>query len=279
MSNLPMKNKNKSLLLDSGAFSAWNKSIEIDIDIYIDFILQYNEYFDYVVNLDVIPGKPGIPPTKDQIEFSARKGYDNYYYMIGRGIPKEKLIHVFHQGEDFEWLNKMIAEMDYIGISPSNDKTTNQKIEWLDVVMDYIIDDRGFPRVKFHGFGVSSISILIRYPWYSVDSTSWVMTGRFGSIFVPKNKCGKYDYMSTPYKIDVSEKANSRNFEDCHLSNFLIREREKILEYIYEKGFTEEQLAKDYMKRDELNIIYFIDLEKNLPSWPWPLWNRKKNIH
>jgi hypothetical protein len=29
-------------------------------------------------------------------------------------------------------------------------------------------------------------------------------------------------------------------------------------------------LSNDYKQRDELNIIYFLDLEKSLPEWPWP---------
>ena len=29
-------------------------------------------------------------------------------------------------------------------------------------------------------------------------------------------------------------------------------------------------LCNDYRQRDELNIIYFLDLEDNMPKWPWP---------
>jgi hypothetical protein len=42
-----------------------------------------------------------------------------------------------------------------------------------------------------------------------------------------------------------------------------------ILDYFKEKGYTPEELSSDYKKRDEINIIYFIDLQNNLPKWPW----------
>jgi len=37
------------------------------------------------------------------------------------------------------------------------------------------------------------------------------------------------------------------------------------VEVIIEPG-----LSNDYKIRDELNIIYFLDLEKALPEFPWP---------
>ena len=29
-------------------------------------------------------------------------------------------------------------------------------------------------------------------------------------------------------------------------------------------------ISNTYQLRDEINIIYFLDLEKNMPSWPRP---------
>jgi len=49
--------------------------------------------------------------------------------------------------------------------------------------------------------------------------------------------------------------------------------QDKIVEVIIEKG-----LCNDYMQRDELNIIYFLDLEKSFPKWPWPYKKKQKGL-
>ena len=258
-----------NLILDSGAFSAWTKKTEINLDNYCNWCLENIDYIDYVVNLDVIPGSFGeknLPQS--EIDRSAKKGWGNYEYMLSKGIPKEKLIHIFHQGEDYKWLEKMVAAMDYIGLSPANDRTTNQKIDWLDSCMKYVTDDKGHPIVKFHGFAVTSLKLMMRYPWYSVDSTSWVMTSRMGSVYVPIFRNGEYVYDENSWKVCVSEKSPNVKDAGKHITTFAPQARNVICNYFKLKGFTLEELASDYMKRDELNIIYFNDLEKTFPEWP-----------
>lgn len=306
-----MKESKISLILDSGAYSAWVKKVDINIEEYIQFCLDNLSYLDYIVNLDVIPGEWGQKsPSQEERERSASLGYKNYYYMIDRGIPKDKLIHVFHQGEEWAWLIRMVKEIPYIGLSPANDRTTDEKRVWLDQCMDFVTDKTGMPLVKFHGFGVTSFDLMLRYPWFSVDSTSWVLTGRFGSVFVPLRRKNKSVYNEQPWKVCVSNRSPSNKEEGKHITTFVEMEQEVIFSYFEEKGFKlgrseirqesskyslkenekwsgkeengkraveviiELGLCNDYKQRDELNIIYFTDLEKNLPQWPWA-WKRK----
>lgn len=263
--------KNKiSLILDSGAFSAWTRRVAIDIDEYIKFSLENIEHIDYVVNLDVIPGFPGDKNiTEDKKEASAAAGYENYYYMLKKGIPKEKLIHVFHMGEDMKWLRKMVDEIPYIGLSPANDRRTPEKIIWLDKCMPIVCDNKGTPKVKFHGFAVTALPIMLRYPWYSVDSTTWVIHARNGAIIMPRFKDDKWVYDEKAWLISVSEKSPDLKEAGKHYTT-LSPERKKIIDsYIKEKGYSIDELASDYKKRDEINILYYLDLEKALPKWPW----------
>lgn len=306
--NYVMKEKKIELLMDSGAFSAWNKGIRIDFDEYINFCLENESYCDFIVNLDVIPGSPFKKSTKEDVENSVKEGWNNYKKMLEAGIPKEKLIHVFHQGEDFKWLQKMVKQIPYIGVSPANDKTTQQKIVWLDQCMPYVTDDKGMPIVKFHGFGVTSLPIMLRYPWYSVDSTSWVVTGRMGSIYIPRYRSGEWIYDEQSWKIAVSNRSPSQKEAGQHISTLTPKQREILLHYIHDKGYqlghsdfrkveqshvlaenerwaekkptdktayreieiiTEPGISNKYQLRDEMNIIYFLDLEKSMPAWPW----------
>ena len=97
-----------------------------------------------------------------------------------------KVIHVFHQYEDFKWLDKLVKYQEYIGISPANDITVKARIKWLDKVFHKIKATR-----KTHGFGATAKRILYRYPWFSCDSTSWKAPSIYGrSITIDFNKIG-----------------------------------------------------------------------------------------
>jgi hypothetical protein len=47
-----------------------------------------------------------------------------------------------------------------------------------DEVWHYILSNN--PKLKVHGFGLTNIELMERYPWYSVDSSSFKGCKRFG---------------------------------------------------------------------------------------------------
>jgi hypothetical protein len=267
-----MKNNKVDLFLDSGAFSAWSQGTSIDIDKYIAFIQKYKSKLTVYANLDVIGDPVGT--------------WKNQKYMESKGL---KPLPVFHTAfEDEKWLKKYIDKgYDYIALGGMaggdiQSSTIAAKLDYL--FPKYLCDAKGIPNIKVHGFGITSIPLLIRYPWYSVDSTSWVLTGRFGGIFIPKKKNGKYDYSVIPHKIDVSTRSSKVKEAGQHITTLSSAERKELLSYLSERGYVlgksefdangkeviiEEGICNMYMQRDEVNIMYFLDLEKNLPVWPW----------
>lgn len=171
----------KNLILDSGAFSVWSKGDEIDIDAYVMFCKDMIKLFPqtncYCVNLDVIPGKFGERPTQEQVENSASDGWKNMEYLESQGL---KVIPVFHQHEDLKWLYKIIEHTDYIGVSPANDCSMDEKLNWQNEVYSILVKQPKL--VKTHGFAVTSTKQLFRYPLFSADSSSWTSPSRFGTI-------------------------------------------------------------------------------------------------
>jgi hypothetical protein len=263
-----------NLILDSGAFSAWTKKKQIDLDAYADFALEYLDCFNYIVNLDVIPGEwKQKNMTPEMIEEASIEGWRNYKRLLRKGIPREKLIHVFHQKEDFKWLHKMMDEMDYIGLSPANDHTTDSKLYWLDDCMRHVTNRDGWPIIRFHGFGITSIRAIIRYPWYSVDSASWVLFSRYGTLLVPKDD--DQFYSKPPFTIFVGQGSPERRQAGKHFEQFTPNYQKYILKYIESKGFTFEQVSEDHRQRDLLNLCFYLDLQSLRPEWPWPF--RKLN--
>jgi len=149
------------IIIDSGAFSVWNKGGSIDINEYLKFCLKQPQEWTFI-NLDVIP-KTGS--SADDIEECCKKGFENFLFLKQH---LKNVMPVYHYGDDIKWLHEYIKHADYIGISPANDTHESIKREFLTEVFNITKD-----RIKTHGLGYSSFKGLSMFPFYSVDSISW----------------------------------------------------------------------------------------------------------
>ncbi len=297
-----MKSRKVDLFLDSGAFSAWTQGVEINIHEYIEFIKQYQDIINVYANLDVIATGNKLIDKKKAAETTLQ----NQRIMEKAGLAP---LPVFHVGEPFEYLEYYLKHYDYVCLGGMVGRPKNTLTSWLNECFGtYICDKDGFPKVKVHGFGLTSFSLMLRYPWYSVDSTSWIVTARTGAIFVPRYRDGRWIYDENAWKITVSSRSPKTKDAGQHINTLSSKERQIVLKYIHEKGYKlgksefikapqthkpaenerwaekkpkdknakrlleviqEEGVSNKYQLRDELNIIYFQDLEKTLPPWPW----------
>lgn len=258
-----------SVVLDSGAFSAWTKRLQIDLDEYAAFARRNSEFIDTVVNLDCIPGEFGRVPDSAEVEASAQKGWENLLHLENEwGI---RAMPVFHMGERLKWLDRMIDHgCDYVGISPANDRTTNQKRAWLDDVYDHICDADGWPIIKTHGFGVTSVPILFRYPWYSADSTSWALFGAYGMILVPQQVNGQFCYTISPHSVVVSKESSLKDVEGArHFDTFSPTVKRHIEGYLESCGVTASEIRENYKARDRVNIRFFLDVSDKMVPKPF----------
>lgn len=138
------------IFMDSGAYSAWTKNVQIDIDKYIEFI-KNNHIGKYIV-LDVV----GDPVQT----------YKNLKYMESKGLQP---IPVFHFGSDFKYLQQLVDEnYYYICLGGTAYTNTLNKINFFDQCF------KNFPNTYFHGLGMSQIRLMSMYPWFSLDSTTWL---------------------------------------------------------------------------------------------------------
>ncbi len=299
-----MNIKNKvNLFLDSGAFSAWTQGVDIDIQEYIAFIKKHEDIIEVYANLDVISKGASSADKK----LAAEQTLENQKNMEKAGLSP---LPVFHVGEPFQYLEHYIQKYDYVALGGMVGRPKKTLIPWLDTCFgDFICDKHGLPKVKPHGFGLTSLPLMLKFPWWSVDSTSWVATGRMGSIYVPRFRDGEWIYDENSWKISVSSRSPDTKEAGKHISTLSPRQKEIILDYIHAKGYVmgksrfekmpqshelqdnerwaekkpkdktairlleiieEPGISNKYQLRDEMNIIYFQDLERSLPEWPWP---------
>lgn len=295
------------LMLDSGAFSAHNKGKEINLDEYIAYIKEYQEYLTCYVNLDIIG--------------DAEATMRNQRAMEAAGLSP---MPVFHIGEEFSYLKALMDEYDYIGIGGiANLSGTGESFKFLNQVFGIVCDKNGYPTRKLHAFGITNTESIFGYPWYSVDSTSWLYSSRMGLLYIPRRlqngewdlleTTGKYfkpsitllsPFLSEPGKhILNSPPAVKRLYDEwleCHgwvtgksefhkeSPDYVLKKGERWVAArgasILEKGagaktfvetILEVGLSNDYTSRDIANATYFKELQEHIPEYPWK-WNRPK---
>ena len=303
--NFPLK---LDMMLDSGAFSAYTKQEEIDLDAYIAYIKKYESYLTCYINLDVI----------GDAEATAR----NQRIMEEAGLHP---IPVFHIGEEFSYLKKLMDKYEYIGIGGiANLSGTGESFKFLNKVFDLICDKEGFPRNKLHAFGITNTEAMMGYPWYSVDSTSWLYSSRMGLMYIPRRlPTGEWDLLETTgkyFKPSITDLSPVKGQKDKHIfscppavqklywewlechgwkhgkSEF---HKEDVLTYKLKTGerwvsargaktidskakakeivetILEVGVSNDYTSRDIANATYFRELAERMPEYPWK-WKRPK---
>jgi len=160
-----IKNRKVELFLDSGAYSAWSQKREIDIYEYINFIKEHEDVITVYANLDVIG--------------SAEKTWENQMIMEKAGLSP---LPVFHHGENIKWLiNLLDNDYKYISLGGMVPISTTNLFYWLDdLFINYLTGKDGMPLVKIHGFGLTSLRLMLRYPWYCMTEEDHTVLTKFG---------------------------------------------------------------------------------------------------
>jgi hypothetical protein len=94
-------------------------------------------------------------------------------------------MEVFHQFEPWSFFDQLLDRRqpgDLIGISPRKDVAPARRKAFCDAVFAHLLSRYGQDELPpCHGLGVSGKTMIWRYPWWSVDSTGWVMPSKFGA--------------------------------------------------------------------------------------------------
>ncbi len=232
-----IKRDNIKVFLDSGAFSAFTKGVDVDIKKYCDYIKSNKDIVDFCSVLDGI-GDPD-------------KTFENQYIMEQEGTFP---LPCFHYGEDMRYLDYYVERYDYITLGGMVPISTPQLKFWLDRLWEkHLTDSDGKPLVKVHGFGLTSLPLMMRYPWYSVDSSTWVQWSANGMILVPGVG-----------QINISAKSSSLKIAGQHIDNLPTMQREALEKHISAFGFEPDRLRHEYVARWIYN------------AWAFPYFAREK---
>jgi len=238
--------------LDSGAYSAWSRGTAIDIDEYVAFIKANIEHIEVYACLDSIPGQPGRAATEKERREGAELTWSNYLYMKAEGLDP---LPVYHYGEDFKYLERMLGYgCDYIGIGGLVSVPGAMRRHWLDRLFKRITNEHGEPIIKTHGFGMTSVPLIFRYPWYSVDSTSWIQATANGKVFLPAMVDGEFVFDRVPAGIAVSNLQSNTGKGANVLSPAM---RGVLDRWLAICGKTYAEVCEHYFHRAVVNVTFF----------------------
>jgi hypothetical protein len=249
------------LMIDSGAFSAFMKGEKVNLADDIAFLKANSQWIRTYVSLDVIPGSPEHPPTDRERELAAIRSHANQQEMKAHGLTP---LPVFHQGEAIYWLERMLRDGErYICISPREQSRRTEQRRWMDKAFA-VLKGTG---VKTHGLGVTRPDFMQRYPWTSVDSSTWSKSAGYGRILVPKgNGWGGFDYGTDPFVQKIGDLSPNNDF--AHMGPTV---RNHLVAFAKQAGVEGRdvsvlaRLGCDSESRRRLWLHYFLEFQKVHP--------------
>lgn len=240
--------KRCEIMLDSGAFTAWSKGEEVQlehlIEIYSDFIDRYENGLSavWLINLDKIPAEKGRTATPEELVEAMRISDDNFHCLKERF--GKRVLPVFHQNEPESQLLALARSCDYICVSPRNDLPEASRVEWASEA------HRLIPGIKTHGLAATGTRMMADVPWGSVDSATWVAIGAYGGIVLESDRSMRI--------LQISEKSGSVKEFDGHFDNLAPLVKDHVSARFTQYGFTVDELRKDHTARMLFNRIAII---------------------
>lgn len=151
------KKGNFDILFDSGAFSLWRRGISIDIQEYCKYLTTHS--IEKYIVLDKIG--------------SHAETMVNQKIMEDYGMNP---IPVYHLNSPIENLYEICEKYSYVCLGGTVGSNVSVRLKFFTEVFQH------FPNHKFHGLGLTDMRIVSKFPFYSVDSTTWLCAAKTGNI-------------------------------------------------------------------------------------------------
>ncbi len=229
------------IFLDSGAFSAYFADIKIDINEYCDYIHRNQDFIEVASVLDGI-GDP-------------LKTWENQQEMERQGVSP---LPCFHYGEDPQYLEWYVERYEFITLGGMVPIETGQLEIWLDEIWGkYLTNEDGSAKINVHGFGMTSVPLMYKYPWYSVDSTAWRAFARFGNVVMERGRESLGILEISNQKMGLKERGK-------HFYNLPSMQQKTIRAFAEKQGIDMERMSEKLDSRYMFNMATYLDVEANL---------------
>lgn len=146
------------IMIDSGAFTFWNSGQSMTPEQWLREFARFFPYGDEIIGLDVIFDGPGSLAN---------------YKALREQWPN--IIPTYHVGEDMGILDEYASMTKRIAIGGLVNNTDANRETYVSKAFHKYRDT-----LQIHGFGVTTQKHMERFPFFSVDSTTWSNSKRYG---------------------------------------------------------------------------------------------------
>lgn len=229
--------KKVGIMMDSGAFSfrkfasstkkRGGKVHEIDpqklqkemYKVYRGFCLENAKKWDFYLTLDWRAHQPTI-------------------FKMQKRFVKDGLMPwpVYHGDMELDWLKKYQDTFgsNFFGISSASISFRGKSYKAHRFFYDRVFEYGAKHGMQFHGLAVTSLGLISMYPWFSVDSSTWVKSSIYGMITFPDRE------KNTIYNIHISDRQT--NTSTPSYNNMSRKHRSMVETTIKDFGFTLKEL-------------------------------------
>lgn len=198
---LRMRYKPARSMLDSGAFSAWQSGIEVDLAALVRE--TKNPRWTESVGLDVIGSWEGSKTN-----------------AIKQKVLGSPAMPVFHIGDPWDLLDFYCAHWPKVGLSCRFGEPIPESMEFYKTCFA-----RAWPH-RFHSFGWTDARALMQYPFHSADSSTWKTVDMYGNIIA---KSGSVLHPTRQWTIPNVPSPVKQRYRALHVRRY--RELERMLKW------------------------------------------------
>lgn len=287
------------IFLDSGAFSIYwqkvypkgndysfydTKEFWTYVDTYAEFMKKWAKDIPLYANCDAI--------------YNPERSWEVLKYLENEhGLSP---VPVIHTNTPIKWVEKHVeAGYEYLGIGGMGNPATSAGTKkekykkWADKVFEVLCPGPSYlPVLKPHGFGITSQELLLRYPWWSVDSTAWAKRAGYGKIYVPHYRKGAFvfsDVKDASYDLFIGFDSSYKKDKGRHFENISSLHQEIVKTWLKEidvplgkvdseGNILEAGVTTSYDFRCLANLLFLERLRLSLPDWPWPFRQLPKGL-
>lgn len=174
------KHRGMKILIDSGAFTFFkdpqykDKTLEwweTYLQNYTDFVRTHREYVFACVELDIdsLVGAEKVQEWREK-----------YFYPLEQeGI---NVIYLYHLDKDLGYFEELCKRHAYVGFSYLEIKRNIEDANEREMLITTLFDIAKKSKTAIHGFAITGNKMLLNYPFFSADSTTYLAGAQFGEI-------------------------------------------------------------------------------------------------
>jgi hypothetical protein len=243
------------------------------VDAYAKFVKKHKVACDYYANLDVL--------YNPELSWEVQQ-----YLEKEHGL---KPVPIIHSGTHIKWIVHYLDRgYKFLGLGGFGQQrmTSKDYLAWANRVFKIICPlPKRLPIVRVHGFAMTNYSLLMRFPWWSVDSATWAKAAAYGHVYIPYERGGEFIFSRQPMMLTSSTEMSQRTQKtrpagEDHFCGHAQLEKDSIVKWLAHLGIPMGEVDTDgdmkkwgvlshYGARKKANLRFFEALEKSLPKWPW----------